>query len=387
MTWFRCSIVALVLCLCQASIMHAAETEKTESSASTHHQAATRDIDHLVTLFNPNVWTPDANQKIIVPASDIFTSPASDVARRVQTLTWVSSAIFLPFLILPIVLLLYVIYRFRDRGDGRPAATFSGNHKLEIIWTAIPIFALLLVAYPLWIVLDFMESPPTEGEEPLVVTVVGKQFAWDYEYKEWIDPNAKQKKAISIGQDVAGAQEAIVIPKNRPVVMNYTSNDVNHAWWIPAFGVKKDCITGRFTHAWFTPDRTGVYKGQCAELCGPGHGVMLISAVVVEPSEFEVFLDLCRYRDETLNVWKSLESGASNSDVSRLVGTYLAKGDTPRRRDALRYWVASNSASVLRAPQGALAKQNQADRPQVIAAYRATLEAALSSITTHTQTP
>lgn len=362
------------LLFCCLALLPAAEA----APAATADGAAA--IDRLVGLFNPNVWSPDQpGQKVVVGASNAFTSPASDVARKVQDLTWMSSLVFLPFLILPIVLLLYVIFRFRDRGDGRPAATFMGNHQLELIWTAIPVLALLLVAYPLWVVLDFMESPPADGQEPLVITVVGKSFAWDYEYKEWLDPAAQQKKPITLGQDMVGAQEAVVLPKGRPVVMNFTSNDVNHAWWIPAFGVKKDCIKGRFTRAWFTPDRTGTFKGQCAELCGPGHGIMIISAVVVETADYDRFIALCRHRDDVRPVWNALDGGKPE-DLAKAVGGFLAKADTPERRSALRFWVASNAASTLRAPQGAFATMAMDERHRLWAGRRQALDTLLGTL-------
>lgn len=372
---------AMLLCLLVAGIP-AAETGAAAVVPATV-PASAADIDRLVGIFNPNMWSPDQpGQKVVVGASNAFTSPASDVARRVQDLTWLTSAVFLPFLVLPIILLLYVIFRFRDRGDGRPAATFMGNHTLELIWTAIPILALLLVAYPLWVVIDYMESPPADGREPLVITVVGKSFAWDYEYKEWLDPAARQKQPITLGQDVVGAQEALVLPKGRPVVMNFTSNDVNHAWWIPAFGIKKDCIKGRFTRAWFTPDRTGTFKGQCVELCGPGHGIMIIAAVVVEPADYQRFIELCRCRDQAGPVWSALDGGDAAAQAAAVAG-YLGKGDSAERRFALRYWVASNAAGTLRAPQGRLATLAGDERARLMAGRRQALDALLASTSAH----
>ncbi len=135
-------------------------------------------------------------------------APASDVARRVVGMTWFSALVFLPFLVLPLVLLLVVIWKFRDRGDGRKPATFTHNARIEIIWTAIPCLALAVVALPVYEVLYFMELPPADKKDQQVITVTGKQFAWDYEYKGiYKDPTALKKESLTSGQDVAGLQE------------------------------------------------------------------------------------------------------------------------------------------------------------------------------------
>jgi cytochrome c oxidase subunit 2 len=367
-----------------AAIAPAVVAPITAAAPSPIAAAPVADIDRLVAATNPNMWTPtEAGQKLTVPATNAFSSPASNVARRVQELTWTTTLVFIPFLIFPLLLIIFVIFKFRDRGDDRPAATFMGNHTIEIVWTAIPILALLLVVYPLWVVLDYMESPPTDGPEPLVVTVIGKSFSWDYEYKIWADP-VTRKKPITLGLDAAGAQEALVLPKGRPVVMNFTSNDVNHAWWVPAFGVKRDCIKGRFTNAWFTPDTVGVFKGQCVELCGHGHGIMLISAAVVEPADFTRFVALSCYRDDVRGVWTtltgSLASAADPMALNKAVSAYLAKGDTTERRDALRFWIASNFASLLRSPQGEFGKMAITERSHFAAQRRQELEATLAAI-------
>ena len=116
--------------------------------------------------------------------------------------------------------------------------------------------------------------------------------------------------------------------------------------------MKKDCINGRFTYAWFTPDRLGIYKGQCAELCGAGHGIMLISASVVPPEDFERWLSLQQVKDDTLKVWSAIQPaiGTEIDDAAlrEAVKGFLAKSDTPDRRYALQFWIASNYATLLR---------------------------------------
>ena len=170
---------------------------------------------------------------------------------------------------------------------------------------------------------------------------------------------------FGIGQDVTGFQEPLVLAKGRTTILNITSNDVNHAWWIPAFGVKKDAIIGRYTNTWFTPDTEGFFKGQCAELCGQGHGIMIISAVVVSPERFAVYAGLQRHRNDTLKVWSALQPSVASVDrpaLDEAVKAYLAKGAGPERQLALRYWIASNYASIQRQRQAGLTRDEVAAR-------------------------
>jgi cytochrome c oxidase subunit II len=307
-----------------------------------------------VQLFNPNIYALKADGKPVHHMHSPFVEPSSEIAREVISVTWFSALVFLPFLVLPLLLLLYVIFKFRDHGDDRKPATFTGNHTLEVVWTLIPCLALIVVSVPTWFVLERMEAPPIDKKDALTIVVTGKQFAWDYEYKDFYkDPKAEQKKNIAIGQNM-GIQDPLVLPLGRTVQLHMTSNDVNHAWWIPAFGVKKDCIIGRYTYAWFTPEALGFYKGQCAELCGAGHGIMIISACVVKPEDFERYLKLQRAKDDTLKVWSVINPGAGaavdEKALTEAVVGYLAKGDSPDRRYALQFWIASNFATLERVP-------------------------------------
>jgi cytochrome c oxidase subunit 2 len=350
-------LLALVAFLAIAVGVHAAEGPAVPAHAAlppaTAPAAAAPTVEGDVEQFNPNFYQLDESGHPQIPMVNPFSRPATEIARNMLDATWFSSLVFLPFLVLPMVLLLVVIFRFRDLGDGRKPATFAHNFKLEIIWTVIPFLAVLVVSYPTWVVLDYMDSPPpAEKKDKLTITVIGKQFAWDYVYKgNYKDPAAEAKEELRIGQD-QGIQEAVVLPRGRTTQLNITSDDVNHAWWIPAFGVKRDAFKGRFTFVWFTPERTGKFKGQCAELCGDGHGKMLIFSSVVEPADFARYLDLLRQRDDTVKVWSLLQPPpGATVDAKALreaVAGYLAKGRGAERQYALRYWIASNYATLQR---------------------------------------
>lgn len=310
--------------------------------------AAEPSIDEYVKVFNPDLYAGN----VAAPMTSTFTVPGSDISHEVNHMFWFSMLIFLPFLILPQVLLLVAIFRFRQKkGDTRKPATWVHNMRLEIAWTVIPVLALIVVGIPTFPLLFKMELPPENIDDAVQITVHGHQFAWDYTYNH---------EGVELKVDpVNGHQEVLVFPVDRTVSLAITSNDVNHAWWIPAFGVKKDAIIGRYNSCWFTPDRTGFFKGQCAELCGPLHGRMIIGAVVVEPQHYERWLTLQKHRDDTTSVWNALlgwKAGGDDTAVRAAITKYRAKStgtaETAESDFALRYWVAHNSISYSRRDPG-----------------------------------
>jgi len=318
-------------------------------------------VDDLVKVFNPDLWGPE------ITMTSTWSQPASNIAKKVLDNFWFSFLVFVPFLVLPQVLLLYAMMKFRDRGNGRKSATFMHNTKLENLWTAIPILALAVVAVPVYPLLYEMELPPKDADQALAITVRGRQFAWDYEYK---------RESISIGQDlVNGKQEPMVLVKDRVTTLRITSNDVNHAWWVPAFGVKKDAIIGRFNNTWFIPDRIGPFKGQCAELCGEGHGVMLISAVVVEPAQFATWTMLMKHRYPAKKVWDTLsawEVGKPEEPLRAALLEYRGKFPGDAQADfALQYWMAHSTVSFTRgAPLPGTKPEDRAGFPQRFAEWQ-----------------
>lgn len=339
------------------------------------------ETDRLVALFNPDLFGYDAaSRRPTAPITSTYTAPASDIAVEVERFTWFSVLVFLPFLVLPIVLLVYVMWRFRDRGDGRAPATFTHHIKLEVVWTAIPFAALAVVCVPMFGLIWRMELPPDDKGRDMVVEVVGKSFAWDYKYQRLggDDPDP-DLPALTVGQDVAGMQEPLVLAKDRRVIVSITSNDVNHAWWVPALGIKKDAYKGRYTSAWFTPIRTGFFKGQCAELCGWGHGVMLVSAVVVEEPDFRTWESLQRARAATAKVWTALSDEKPDAAaLEAAVAVYFATDRSPARRAALAYWMAADLLCWSRKP-GALILP-EGDRGERVRAWIAARRALVESL-------
>ncbi len=201
------------------------------------------------------------------PITSWIFDPATPLAHAVRDSFWISMALVTPFLILPQILLVYSIWKFRESRGHKPA-TFHENLRLEILWTVVPAVTLILIALSAFPTLKKFDVPP---KSDLVVEVIGHQFFWEYRYPKY---------------GVGIANEPLRVPADKVVTLNLTSVDVIHSWWVPSFGIKQDANPGRITNTWFKAD-PGKYKGQCAELCGALHGEMLIDVNVMPEAEFE----------------------------------------------------------------------------------------------------
>lgn len=200
-----------------------------------------------------------------------LTNPVTPVAHEVRKLFWQAFAVTMFFFVLAEMILLVAIIKFRAR-PGVPPATFHDNVRLEILWTAIPTIAMVVLAGPSFQTLKYLETVP---KSDLTVEIIGHQWFWEYRYP---------------GHGVVFANEPLVIPSGKIVAADVTSIDVVHSWFVPEFGVKMDANPGRVNHVWFEVEKPGTYGGQCAELCGVLHGDMLINVNVVSPEEFERWL-------------------------------------------------------------------------------------------------
>jgi cytochrome c oxidase subunit II len=203
-----------------------------------------------------------------MPITSFIDSPATPIAKLVQENFWYTFLHMLPYLLISEGLLIFCIFRFRE-GNGRVAATFHENLKLEVFWTIVPFISVIAIAWPTFDLLDKMNTPESSDLE---VQVTGQRFSFRYKYLE---------HDITI----VSTDEEFVVPANKNVTLSMTSVDVLHAWWVPAFGVKYDLVPGRTTQIWFNAI-PGTYKGQCAELCGASHADMLIAVKVLPENEF-----------------------------------------------------------------------------------------------------
>jgi cytochrome c oxidase subunit II len=181
-----------------------------------------------------------------------------------------TSAIF----VLVEALLVVFVWKYRSRGRARTVegAQVHGHTRLELMWTAIPVLILAVIAAFVFYQLPGITSAPAAAD-PIHVTVEGHQFYWQFDY-----PN----KARSIG--------TLHVPVGAVVDLNVVSPDVIHSWWIPELGGKIQAIPGHPNHVWFRADARGAYHGQCAELCGLYHARMTATVLVQSSQGYENYI-------------------------------------------------------------------------------------------------
>nr|WP_040890655.1 cytochrome c oxidase subunit II [Vibrio ezurae] len=189
----------------------------------------------------------------------------------------------------------YSIIKHR-KSKGAVAANFHESTKVEIIWTVIPILILIGMAIPATKTLIEMEDT---SESELTVKITGSQWKWHYSYfehdVEFFSYLSTSNEQIE-GTDQKGehylleVDNALVLPIGKKIRFLMTSDDVIHSWWVPDFAVKKDTIPGFINEAWTKIDKPGIYRGQCAELCGRNHGFMPIVVKAVEADEFDAWI-------------------------------------------------------------------------------------------------
>jgi cytochrome c oxidase subunit 2 len=183
---------------------------------------------------------------------------------------------------------------------GAKPASFHDNTTIEIAWTVIPVIILVVMAIPATTTLNAMYDI---GDSDIDIEVRGFQWKWQYTYIN--DDPAKEVKFMSAlltpSEEINNltakrehylldVDNELVIPINKRIRFLITSQDVIHAWWVPDFAVKKDAVPGYIHEAWTNVQVPGVYRGQCAELCGKDHGFMPIVVRAVEQAEYEAWL-------------------------------------------------------------------------------------------------
>ena len=194
----------------------------------------------------------------------------------------------------------YAIFKFR-KSKGVVPAQFSHNTKAEVIWTVIPIIILVVMAWPATAKLIAMYD--TRDSE-MTVKITGYQWMWKYEYLgEGVEFTSRlDRKSDEVRQSGAvptmasdphyllDVDNPLVLPVDTKMRFVITSDDVIHAWWVPALGWKQDAVPGFVNERWTNIETEGVYRGQCAELCGKDHGFMPIVVKAVSKEEFKAWL-------------------------------------------------------------------------------------------------
>jgi len=272
-----------------------AVTETGDAAASAPAEA--------VAAFEHVAPTPDVGQP--VPRGVSVQTQVTELGQEAAFLhDKILMSVITVIVLLVLALLLWVMFRYRAKANPVPSRT-SHNTVIEIIWTLVPVLILVVIAVPSIRLLANQYSPP---EADVTIKAIGNQWYWTYEYPdhggiELVSNMLKERDEVGPGErfrtDADGPRllavdERVVVPAGKTVKIITTSNDVIHSFAIPAFWVKMDSVPGRLNETWFNvpADKTGVYFGQCSELCGARHAYMPIAIEVVSPERFAEWVKL-----------------------------------------------------------------------------------------------
>ena len=221
--------------------------------------------------------------------------PASVLARSVYDLHTLITLICVVIFIGVFGVMFYSVYAHR-KSKGHKAAQFHENVKVEIAWTVIPFIILVLMMFPA--TKTVLEMKDTSAAD-ITIKVTGYQWKWGYDYLQdgvgfystLTTPLAQiEGREAKSEHYLLEVDNPLVVPVNKKVRVLITADDVLHAWWVPAFGVKQDAIPGFVRDSWFTANREGTFRGQCAELCGKEHGFMPIVVEVVSEAKYVAWM-------------------------------------------------------------------------------------------------
>ncbi len=222
--------------------------------------------------------------------------PVTPIARQMYDLHafifWVCVVIF----VIVFGVMFYSIFRHR-KSVGHEAHQFHENTTVEVVWTVIPFLILLFIAFPATRTVLAMKDTSAPG---MTVKVTGYQWKWSYDYLQdgigfysnLSTPVAQIENRAPKGEHyLLEVDNPLVVPVDTKVRLLITAGDVLHSWWVPALGIKQDAIPGFVRDTWFKAEAPGVYRGQCAELCGKEHGFMPIVVEVKTKDDYAKWMD------------------------------------------------------------------------------------------------
>jgi cytochrome c oxidase subunit 2 len=268
-----------------------------------------------------------------------FQPAATPGAEALQWLDGMILYIITAIVVFVTALLLFVIVRYNRRANPTPAR-FTHNSPLEVAWTVIPIIILVFIgAFSLPVLFKDQEIPVGD----VTIKATGFQWAWAYEYVDELkdDGSPLAFESYMIGSPSLGGNNmltpeieaelvkagytkeqfllatdtAIVVPVGKTIVVQVTATDVIHSWKVPAFGVMQDGVPGRLAALHFTPEKEGIYFGQCSELCGQMHAYMPITVKVVSEAAYQEWLIAAKAGNVELSHWNpaaSVDVAANN---------------------------------------------------------------------------
>lgn len=224
-----------------------------------------------------------------------LTKGVTDISEQVYSL---HMTIFWICVVIAIVVFGVMLWStiFHRKSKGVKPATFHESVKVEIAWTVVPFLILIGMAIPATKTLIAMEDASSPD---VTILVTGSQWKWHYKYMdsdvEYFSLLATQQEQIKNKLDktenyLLEVDRPLVIPTHQKVRFLITSDDVIHSWWVPAFAVKKDANPGFINETWTRVEKPGIYRGQCAELCGKDHGFMPVVVIAKEPAEYAAWI-------------------------------------------------------------------------------------------------
>jgi len=221
--------------------------------------------------------------------------PETVIAHEIYHLHTVILVICVIIFVVVFGAMFYALWKHR-KSVGHQAEQFHENTTVEILWTVIPFFILVGMAIPATKTILAMKD---SSNPDMSIKVTGYQWKWRYDYlgenvsfysdlstaREQIENKAPKGENYLLEVD-----NPMVVPVGKKVRILVTANDVIHSWWVPAFGVKQDAIPGFVRDSWFKVDSPGIYRGQCAELCGKEHGFMPIVVEALPEERYRTWL-------------------------------------------------------------------------------------------------
>lgn len=222
-------------------------------------------------------------------------TPQTPIAHELYDLHAITLGICIVIAVVVFGLMFYTFLRHR-RSVGHEAKQFDANKPLQIIWTVIPCLILIGMAFPATRAVIAMKDT---SRPDLTIKVTGYQWKWQYDYigqgvsfySDLATPRDQIENKAPKGENyLLEVDNPLVVPVGKKVRVLFTANDVNHAWWVPALGVKQDAIPGFVRDSWFEVETPGLYRGQCSELCGKEHGFMPIVVQALPEEQYKTWL-------------------------------------------------------------------------------------------------
>jgi cytochrome c oxidase subunit II len=258
-----------------------------------------------------------------------FQPAASPTAEEIH---WFNDVILLPIIVAIVVfvmgLLVYAMWRFSEKRNPTPSKT-THNTTIEVLWTAVPVMILIVIAIPSFKLLYFADRVE---QADMTLKAVGHQWYWSYQYPDQggfeFDATLVSEQDLKAGQKrLLETDNQVVLPVDTNIRLLVTASDVLHSFALPAMGIKLDAVPGRVNETWLRINREGIYYGQCSELCGTGHAYMPITVKAVSKAEFEHWVGQAKAEfaavepaDEDLHVAKAAGAVEPAAKQTALVG-------------------------------------------------------------------